>query len=70
MLFGTTTFKCDDCGNTFTDLAMEWNATALLMPMPCLKCGSRHTYPHSPFAFRAPDIYKTIWGIIDKNSKS
>lgn len=45
MLRGTTTFKCDACGNVFEELDIEDNATAGTMPMrwcgaQCLPRGS------------------------------
>lgn len=69
MVFGTATFKCDECGNQFESLAAEWMATCFLTPMPCPKCGSRHTYP-AGFAnlggIFGPGIYKEIWETMDK----
>lgn len=60
MLRGTTTFTCDKCGNKFTALDLEWNATTLSMPQPCPECGSRHTYPRSLFGLNKSQ-YKKIW---------
>ena len=42
MVFGTTTFKCDNCGNKFIAPAAEWCATCFIAPMPCPKCGSKY----------------------------
>lgn len=64
MVFGTTTFKCDECGERFIATAMEWNATVFLTPMPCPKCGSMHTYPAGLTNFGGlfgPGFYKKIW---------
>ena len=64
MVFGTTTFKCDECGNKFIGMAAEWNATALIAPMRCTKCGSMHTYPAgfwNPSGLFGPGIYNKIW---------
>lgn len=32
MVFGTTTFKCDNCGNKFIALAAGWCATCFIPP--------------------------------------
>ena len=65
MVFGTTQFKCDECGNKFEGLAMEYCASAITAPVPCPKCGSMHTYPAgalSIFNLIGPSpIYKMIW---------
>ena len=73
MVFGTTTFKCDECGNRFVAMAAEWNATCFLIPMPCPRCGSRHTYPaglsHFGGIFGPSSVYKSIWKSEDKIRK-
>jgi len=61
MLRGMTSFKCDDCGNTFMGLDIEWNASAFSQPMKCPKCGSMHTYPSSSMK----SIYREIWKYVD-----
>ena len=66
MLRGTTIFKCDDCGHTFEGLDIEWNATAYSTPMPCPKCGSRHTMPNSWFSLLNKRVYKRIWAQMEK----
>lgn len=71
MVFGTTTFKCDECGNKFVAPAAELNATVFLIPMPCPKCGSRHTYPVGASnlgGLFGHGIYKKIWSHMDKNA--
>ena len=45
MVFGTTTFKCDNCGECFDGIAAELCATACIAPVKCPKCESMHTYP-------------------------
>ena len=65
MLRGKKTFKCDDCGYTFEALNIEWQATAYSQPMPCPKCGSRHTMPVSFFGSTDRETYKKIWEMND-----
>ena len=69
MLRGITTFKCDNCGNTFKDFDFEYQATVFTQPMRCPKCGSMHTMPKSMFPFWSPSkgIYRQIWENLDKN---
>lgn len=71
MIFGTTTFKCDECGNKFVAPAAEWCATAFIAPAKCPQCGSMHTYPavigRSLGGFLGLDLYKKIWESQDKN---
>lgn len=65
MILGTTTFKCDNCGERFKGVAAEWNATAYIAPVRCPKCGSMHTYPANlGGVFGPPPTYMTIWNII------
>lgn len=66
MVSGKAFFKCNNCGKFFRAPAAEWGATAYLMPMPCPKCGSNHTYPLSPFTLLGPGFYRKIWETIDK----
>lgn len=71
MVFGTTTFKCDECGNNFEALAAEWCATCFLAPMPCTKCGSNHTMPASVFSLLGKlnpqrAMYRKIWAEMDE----
>lgn len=40
MVRGKTWFRCPSCGKVFEDLDVEWNATALSMPIPCPECGT------------------------------
>ena len=61
MLRGKETFKCDDCGHTFEALDIEWQATAYSQPMPCPKCGSRHTMPKTLLSFMEKGVYRKIW---------
>lgn len=68
MVFGTTTFKCNECGTRFVSTAMEWNATVFLAPMPCPKCGSVHTYPAGIgnfYGIFGAGMYKLIWKQLD-----
>ena len=66
MIRGKTKFKCDACGHVFEALDIEWQATAYSQPMPCPKCGSRHTMPNSLFSFVDKGAYRRIWEEIDK----
>ena len=66
MLRGITKFKCDDCGHTFKALDIELAATVYSQPMPCPKCGSRHTMPVSFFGCTDRKTYKEIWEMMDK----
>lgn len=68
MVFGTTTFKCDECGNSFETFAVEWRATCFLSPMPCTKCGSIHTMPASASMF-VKSVYQKIWAEMDKKKR-
>ena len=65
MLRGKKKFKCDDCGHVFEALDIEWQSTAYSQPVPCPKCGSRHTMPKSLFSFIDKIIYRKIWDEID-----
>ena len=70
MVFVTTTFKCDECGNKFIASAAEWCATCFIAPMPCPKCGSMHTYPaglsNLGGVFGPNPVYRKIWESVDK----
>ena len=61
MIRGKKKFKCDDCGHVFEALDIEWQATVYSTPMPCPKCGSRHTMPKSLFGFVDKGAYRRIW---------
>ena len=61
MLRGITKFKCDDCGHTFKAFDIELAATVYSQPMPCPKCGSRHTMPKSLLSFMEKEVYRKIW---------
>lgn len=74
MVFGMTTFKCDECGNRFEALAAEMGPSCILSPMPCTKCGSYHTMPAPMFSqsgrlnpLRA--LYQEIWAVMDKKKR-
>ena len=66
MLRGKTKFKCDDCGHTFKAFDIELAATVYSQPMPCPKCGSRHTMPKSLLSFMEKGVYRKIWEMMDK----
>lgn len=71
MLYGFTTFKCDECGKRFVGPAAEFAATAFTSPCRCPQCNSWHTYPAS-FSnffgiFRDRKRYKEIWEYYDEN---
>ena len=61
MIRGKKKFKCDDCGHVFEALEIEWQATVYSQPMPCPKCGSRHTMPKSLLYFMEKEAYRKIW---------
>ena len=61
MLRGKISFKCDDCGHIFEALDIEGRATVYSQPMPCPKCGSRHTMPKSLLSFMDKGVYRKIW---------
>ena len=65
MLRGKKTFKCDDCGHTFKAFDIELAATVFSQPMPCPKCGSRHTMPKSLLSFMEKGVYRKIWEMND-----
>lgn len=65
MVYGTTTFKCDECGNQFESLAAEMGPIAVLTPMPCPNCGGCHTYPVGTVFC---DFYRKIWETMDKKT--
>ena len=71
MVFGTTRFRCNECGTRFVSTAMEWCASVFLTPMPCPKCGSLHTYPigfTNLGGILGPNpVYRKIWESMDKN---
>ncbi len=68
MLLGTTTFKCNECGERFTGITAEMYATAYIAPQQCPKCNSMHTYPAHLFLL-GPIIYRTIWKHLDNDKK-
>lgn len=73
MIFGKTTFKCDECGKRFMAPAAEWCATGYIAPAKCPKCGSMHTYPagiRNLCGLFGPGFYKKIWESQDINVKS
>lgn len=65
MYFGTTTFKCSECDHFFTAPAIEWMATAYLVPQPCPKCKSIRTYPFAQIMLRP--MYTAIWKTMEKD---
>lgn len=66
MLRGITTFVCDNCGNKFKAMDIEWRCTVLSQPMKCPKCGSYHTMPNGFGGFLSKHVYRTIWKQIDE----
>lgn len=69
MLRGITTFVCDNCGNKFKGMDIEWMATALSQPLKCPQCGSFHTRPSSLFGANR-SVYKEIWKQMDEAQKN
>ena len=67
MLRGKKTFKCDNCGHTFKAFDIELAATVYSQPMPCPKCGSRHTMPKTLLSFMEKGVYRKIWEQIDNS---
>ncbi len=68
MIFGTTKFKCDNCGKTFRGVSGEWQGTAYVAPVRCPSYGSWHTMPKGFFGlFTNKSVYKKIWKSIDEN---
>lgn len=65
MVRGYITFVCDDCGNRFRALDIEYAASILSMPAVCPSCQSRHTYPWSLFGLNK-SIYKRIWKSLEE----
>lgn len=64
MVFGPIPFYCTECNSYFMALGAEWNATALIAPAKCPKCGTFHTLPwskYNPSRF----LYKRIWKMGD-----
>lgn len=71
MLRGITKFTCDDCGNKFMGMDMEWNATAASCPVRCPKCGSMHTYPSGlDLLGLRKAFYREIWKSMDDRNKT
>ena len=70
MLRGITKFTCDDCGNKFMALDMEWNATVFTAPARCPKCGSMHTYPSGGLFGWKKSFYRKIWKSVDDRNKT
>lgn len=51
-------------------IALEWNATALIAPVNCPKCISRHISPWSSVLARIANLkYAKIWYCIDTHHK-
>lgn len=71
MIFGITTFKCDNCGHTFRGVAAEWCCTSITAPVQCPHCGSMHTYPAGFLSgiFGPDSIYRDIWRQYDEADK-
>lgn len=65
MIRGITSFVCDDCGHKFKGADVEWNATALSMPLKCPNCGSMHTCPPSFLGWNK-NIYRSLWKSMDE----
>ncbi|MCQ2208270.1 MAG: hypothetical protein MJZ02_08650 [Paludibacteraceae bacterium] len=65
MFRGTTTFRCDKCGDIFRAPDIEYNCTSLSVPQKCPKCGSFHTLPLTQILFKRS--YKMVWEDIDRN---
>lgn len=71
MLRGTTTFVCDNCGNKFKALNIEWQTTVLSQPAKCPKCGSYHTMPDYGWLMKTitKSEYRKIWAHMDEVHK-
>ena len=57
--------QCDVCGHTFRAMDIEWQASLYTMPVPCPKCGSRHTMPVSFFGCTDRETFKEMWEMND-----
>ena len=66
MLLGKIKFKCTACGHKFEGMAAEYRATRYVHPMPCPKCGSKHTRPAGLMGLLDTPVYKKIWSELDK----
>ena len=62
MLLGKIEFKCTACGPKFEGMAAEYRATRYMHPMPCPKCGSKHTRPAGLRGL----LDTPIWSELDK----
>lgn len=60
MLRGTSIFTCDQCGNVFMALDIEYNCMVYSVPQKCPKCGSYHTMPGRGNNINR-FIYESIW---------
>jgi DNA-directed RNA polymerase subunit RPC12/RpoP len=63
MIKGKIPFRCTECRKIFFGLDIEWQATALSMPIQCPNCGSKHTLP----AHASKRMYEDIWKRMDEN---
>lgn len=59
MIRGTTLFICTECKKVFLAPDVEYGAMAFSVPMPCERCGSRHTMPM--WHRLAKSVYEKIW---------
>lgn len=66
MIRGTITFKCEECGEKFKGLDIEYMATVFSVPQQCPKCKSYHTMPAGIFTDKS--IYRKIWENQDKEN--
>lgn len=63
MIRGKIPFRCTDCHKIFIGMDIEWQATALSMPVTCPKCGSKRTLP----LWGLKAVYKKNWETMDKD---
>lgn len=66
---GTINFVCEECGNRFMDLDLEFMATNLSIPRKCPQCGSFHTMPSGIFSSLRKSLYRRIWTSMDNQSE-
>lgn len=66
---GTTEFVCDQCGNRFMDVDLEFMATSLSVLRQCPQCGSWHTMPSGILSMLRKSSYRRIWKSMDNQSE-
>lgn len=60
MIRGKRGFVCNECGHKFVGMDIEYQATALSVPLECPACGSWHTRP-AGWSWWQKGLYREIW---------